>query len=244
MQPGFGSGVLSEPSVVPIERLELEFAPQPWPFAEQHRAEIDTRFADRQRSNPALWNGRVLVLHRHAITASVFHGAFLAVDYASFLTWQDLSFPETGVRNCFAQGALLGTDGAYLLGVMAPHTANPGRIYFPSGTPDPSDVVGDRVDLDGSVWREVTEETGLTAADLAADPGWCTVLSGPRIAHIRTLRAREPAAALRQRILGLLARERQPELCDIRIVRGPSDIDPMMPDFIHAFLAHAWTTRP
>ena len=57
------------------------------------------------------------------------------------------------------------------------------------------------------------------------------------------LRARAPAAALRQRILAHLAREAQPELADIRIVRGPADLDPMMPPFLTAFLTHVWS-RP
>ena len=49
-----------------------------------------------------------------------------------------------------------------------------------------------------------------------------------------------PAAVLRQRILGFLRAEAEPELADIRIVRGPADLDPMMPPFVRAFLAHVW----
>ena len=37
----------------------------------------------------------------------------------------------------------------------------------------------------------------------------------------KVLNAREPAEALRRRILGHLASQPQPELADIRIVRGP-----------------------
>ena len=53
---------------------------------------------------------------------------------------------------------------------------------------------------------------------------------------IKVLHARETATALRARILAHLAREREPELADIRIVRGPADFDPMMPPFVTAFL--------
>jgi 8-oxo-dGTP pyrophosphatase MutT (NUDIX family) len=227
-------------SIVPIERLELDHQPAPWPFAEQHRSEIDVWFADRQRKNPALWNGRVLMLARHEIAGSVFRGSFIPIDYASFLAWRDRGYPESGVRDSFAAGVLRAADGAFLLGLMSARTANAGRIYFPCGTPDLNDVIGSAVDLDRSVRREVAEETGLTPADYDADPGWLTVLQGPHIVHMKVMRLREPASALRERIVGFLARQRDPELSDIRIVRDPADLDPMMPSYVAAFLHHMW----
>jgi hypothetical protein len=226
--------------VLRIERLETTFEPRPWAFAEQRRAEIDAHFAARQQKTPAIWDGRVLMLRDYAIEGSTFRGSFIEVDYASFLAWHDWGRPEAGVKDCFAQGALRTADGAFLLGVMGPHTAYPGRIYFPAGTPDRNDIVGEKVDLEASVWREVREETSLTAADLAAERGWRTVLAGQRLAHIKVMQARESAEALRARILDVLSRQPQPELRDIRIVRGPGDFDPMMQDFVIAFLTETW----
>ncbi len=227
--------------VLRIERLETTLVAGAWPFAEQHRAAIETNFAARQQKTPALWNGRILMLRDHAIDGTTFRGSFIEVDYASFLTWHDWGRPDAGAKDCFAQGALRAADGAFLLGVMGPRTSQPGHIYFPSGTPDRNDVVGTAVDLEGSVWREMQEETGLTRADLAAESGWHTVLAGQRLAHIKIMQARETAEALRARILDNLSRQPEPELSDIRIVRGPGDLDPMMQDFIVAFLADAWS---
>jgi 8-oxo-dGTP pyrophosphatase MutT (NUDIX family) len=232
---------MTEITIMPIERLELAFASRPWPFASERRADIDAHFAELQRSNPALWNGRVLMLHQHAIRAAVFHGSYLETDFASLLAWRHWNFPDAAIKNCFAMGALQGADGAFLLGVMAAHTSNPGMIYFPAGLPDSSDIDGARVDLARNVMREVREETGLVEADFEAEPGWTTVLAGPRIAHIKRLRARETATDLRARILANLAQEPQPELADIRIARGPADFDPMMPSFVTAFLRHVWS---
>ena len=72
---------------------------------------------------------------------------------------------------------------------MGDHTANAGKIYFPSGTPDPNDIVGrDGVDLDASLAREIYEETGLGAADYEpAAPDWTCVLRGPRVALIKVM---------------------------------------------------------
>ena len=51
---------------------------------------------------------------------------------------------------------------------MGAHTATAGQIYFAAGTPDPDDIAGDAVDLERGVMRELTEETGLAAADVDA----------------------------------------------------------------------------
>jgi 8-oxo-dGTP pyrophosphatase MutT (NUDIX family) len=226
--------------VVRIDRAELRFAPRPWLFAQARRAEIDAHFAGLRRGKPDLWNGRVLLLHEHAITDAVLRGAYLETDFASFIAWRDWGWPDGSMRNCFGQAALQAADGAYLLGVMAGHTMNAGRIYFPSGTPDPTDVVGSAVDLAGSVLRELTEETGLTAADVDVEAGWHAVLAGARLAMLKTVRSPLPAVALRARIIDHLAAEPQAELADIRIARGPADLDPMMPEFIGDFLRHVW----
>jgi 8-oxo-dGTP pyrophosphatase MutT (NUDIX family) len=219
-----------------VERLDLAFAPRPWPFAEERRAEIDAFFAELQRQNPALWNGRVLLLYRQRVSGGVFEGDYLETDYASFLAWRRWGSPPAGVRDCFSAAAIVSSDGAVLLGEMGPHTANAGKIYFPCGTPDPSDIVDGKVDLAWSVERELKEETGLDIAAFAAEPGWTTVVDGPLIVQVRTLRSAQPADELRARMLAHLASEAQPELSDIRIVRGPADYAPAMPAFVMAWL--------
>jgi 8-oxo-dGTP pyrophosphatase MutT (NUDIX family) len=231
---------MSEPAVFAVDRLELTFEPKPWAFAVERRGEIDAFFQALRREKPALWNGRVLLLHRHVLDAGVLQGSYLETDYASFAAWCAWDRPPAGVYDCFGAAAIIAADGAALLGVMGPHTANAGRVYFPCGTPDPSDIIDGKVDLEFSVRRELKEETGTDAVGLEIEPGWTTVVDGPLIAHIKTLRSRESAEDLRTRMLAHLASEQQPELSDIRIVRGPADFDPAMPRFVMAFLRHHW----
>jgi 8-oxo-dGTP pyrophosphatase MutT (NUDIX family) len=173
----------------------------------------------------------------------VFSGRYLETDYASFAAWRAWGPSTAAVQNCFSAAAIRSADSAFLLGVMGSHTANAGRIYFPCGTPDPDDIVGDRVDLDLSLRRELKEETGLDVTEFTAEPGWTSVFDAPLIAHIKVLRSRDSAASLRSRILDYLARERQPELADIRIVRDPGDFDAAMPRFVTAFLARQFAMR-
>jgi 8-oxo-dGTP pyrophosphatase MutT (NUDIX family) len=230
-------------SVVHVERLQLSFAPKPWSFAEARRAEIEACFAAMRQQTPALWNGRVLLLQDYALENNVFRGSYLETDYASFAAWRHWSRPAAGIYDCFGAAAVMTADDACLLGVMGPNTANAGHIYFPCGTPDPVDIVDSSVDLDASMRRELKEETGLDITEFTAEPGWTTVCDLPQIAHIKVLHSDEGAEALRARMLTHLTHEQQPELADIRIVRGPDDFTPAMPRFVTAFLAQRFAVR-
>ncbi len=227
--------------VVALERLELRFEPQPWPWAEANRAFVERHFEEAREKRPALWNGRVLLLHRFAIEAGVFRGAYLATDFAAFLAWRDAGFPDPSVRNCFSAGALRAADGAFLLGRMARHTANAGKIYFPAGTPDPGDVGADgAVDLMGSMLRELAEETGLLASEVSPGPRWYAALAGARIGLMRPLRLREASDKLAARIRAFIAGEKEPELEDVVIVRKPADFVPEIPDFVRLYIESEW----
>jgi 8-oxo-dGTP pyrophosphatase MutT (NUDIX family) len=165
-----------------------------------------------------------------------FSADYFEADFASFLAWRDWGFPDNSVFNGFGMGALRGNDGAFVLGEMAGHTANAGRIYFPSGTPDLDDLRNGMVDIAGSVAREVEEETGLTAADYTAVDHWDCVVSGAAIAMMRILDVDMPGEALRKKIKANLATHISPELSAIHLVRGPADFTPAMPRFVTAFI--------
>ena len=227
----------SAPSVCHIDGLELAFVPKPWAFAKERRSEIEALFASMRKEKPALWNGRVLLMHHQRLEAGVLCGEYLETDYASFAAWRHWGWPSAGVRDCFGAGAVVARDGAFLLGVMGAQTFNAGLIYFPCGTPDPDDIVDGKIDLDLSVRRELKEETGLDVAEFEAEPGWTMVVDGPLIAQIKVLRSNEPSAVLRERVFAHLASERHPELADIRIARGPADFDRAMPRFVTEFLS-------
>ena len=222
--------------IIPVARLDLRFEAVAWPFAVERRDEIDAHFAKLRVEKPEMWNGRVLLMRRGEIKDGTLAGAYLETDFASFIAWRDWGFPDRSIRNCFPMAALRSSDGAFLLGVMGAHTANAGRIYFASGTPDPNDVAGDAVDLEASVMRELTEETGLTSADVTPEQGWTAVPHGQRIALMKIVEAQASADVLAKHIRAFLASQIQPELADIHIVRRMSDLRPTMPALVTAFL--------
>lgn len=227
---------MTPPVLHRVTALDLDVQPWTWPFAAARREEISAHFAARQREKPRLWNGRILLGRNPVFTAAGFRASYFETDFASFLAWRDWDFADKSIFNGFGMGALRGNDGAFVLGEMAPHTANAGRIYFPSGTPDLDDISGGTLDIPGSVVREVAEETGLTAADYRADADWHCVVSGASVAMIRILHVDASAEAVRRRIEANLARQREPELCAIHLVRDVGDLTAAMPRFVTAFI--------
>jgi hypothetical protein len=224
------------PVIHRVTTLDLSVQPWSWPFAEARRAEISAHFAAKQAEKPQLWNGRILLGRHPAFTGSGFRASYFEADFASFLAWRDWGFPDPDVFNGFGMGALRCADGAFVLGEMAQHTSNAGRIYFPSGTPDLDDISDGTVDIAGSVAREVEEETGLTSADYRAGAHWDCVVSGAAIAMIKVLNVDSSGEALRARIEATLGRQHQPELAAIHLVRGTSDLTTAMPRFVTAFI--------
>jgi 8-oxo-dGTP pyrophosphatase MutT (NUDIX family) len=227
---------MTPPEIHRVTTLDLKVRPFAWPFAAERRGEIDAHFAGKQREKPDLWNGRVLLGRNTHRTGERLAADYFETDFASFLAWRDWGFPDMSVFSGFGMGALRSSDGAFLLGEMGSHTSNAGRIYFPAGTPDPDDVRDGVLDIAGSVTREISEETGLSAADYTMDTHWTCVFAGPSIAMIRILRVDMPGEALRSRVEANLARETRPELCAVHLVRSRSDLAPVMPRFVSAFL--------
>jgi hypothetical protein len=228
--------------ITELDHAEIAVAPWRWQFAHARRDEIDRHFAARRREQPALWNGRVLLVNHYAIEQRALRGSSFETDYASFLAWRDWDCCDASVCNIFSAAALRAADGAYLVGRMAPSTSVAGQWLFPCGTPDPKDInAAGMLDLAGSAGRELHEETGLDIGTFEAAPGWTLVRDGGFIALMKHLVAGEDAETLRARIMLHLANELQPEFSDVRFLRGPADLDPAMPRFLTAYLMHAWS---
>ena len=162
-------------------------------------------------------------------------------DYASFIAWYNWNCPDPTVYSFFAVAALRAAGGGYLVGEMAPYTVGAGRLYFPGGTPDPSDI-DDRGAFDPlrHLSRELREETGIDIDELDAEPGWILMRDRCSVALIRRLKSRKNADDLRRQVIRHISGEQQPELSDMRIVRGPAQLDARMPTFVMAFLQEQW----
>jgi NUDIX domain len=237
--------ISTAPRIEEIATIEFRLVHEPWPFASERAQEVDAHWARLVSHNPRHYNGHVLLMRDINLVATAsgrrLDGRCFVAEYKAFLAWRDFGFPDASIYNVFAMAVLRSSDGAFLLGEMGQTTANAGQIYFPAGTPEPDDLVlGGRVDLEGSVRRELEEETGIGADDITFDQGWTVVFQGQRIACMKTVRSARSASELVARGAAFIASEKQPELARLIAVSGIGDLDETrMPDFIQTYLRHA-----
>lgn len=236
-----GNGVV-DGTIVALDRVEAKVETFDWGFARERADEIAAHWAAISAGKPAMFNGRVMLQHRAAIEDGVFHAGYFEADYAAFLAWRDFGLPPPGIRNGFAMAALRAADGAFLLGKMGDHTANPGKVYFAAGTPDREDARPDgTLDLAGSVTRELCEETGLTLDEIAVEERWTAVIVPGRVAFMRPVGVGRPAEEARALMLARIAQQDEPELSDIVIVRNLADCAAYdMPPFMMPYLTHIY----
>ena len=225
-----------------VRRVEARLVPFRWTWAEENRAAIAANWERRRAATPAIFNGRVLMVCGLDHEDDVLRASFFATDYADMLAHIDGGNPDPSVENGFAMGALRSGDGAFILGEMAAGTANAGRLYFPAGTPDMSDVGADgSVDLESSILRELAEETGLGSELVRMQPDWVLVRFERRVAVMRDLDLAVDATSALKAIRAHIAGEDDPELADVVALRDPGDIEEArMPSFLPLYLRWAF----
>ncbi len=192
-------GLPADGRVVPIRSLDLRVDPAPHPLESAHADVIAQHWMQEHAANPALYNGRLILQRQMRCDNGHVQAIGHEASFASFLWWRrqaDLS----GACHLFGYPVLLSQDGALIAVEMAPHTANPGQVYFAAGSLDPSDVVDGRCDLAGNMRREVLEETGLDLEMAEAEDGMYASYRPYKLTLLQIFRFPEPAAVLLARI--------------------------------------------
>jgi 8-oxo-dGTP pyrophosphatase MutT (NUDIX family) len=227
-------------TVYPILSFDLQLTADPWDFALAERARIDEYWATLVATNPGLWNGEVLMCNHATLAEGALEARFIRSDFASLVAWRDWGLQLSDALNCFGSAVVMSEDGALLYGRMAEHTLNAGRLYPPGGSLEPADVTAEgRVDVLGSIERELAEETGLDARD-AQKGGFLAIFDDQRrVAIAQILRFPLSSAHLARKAGDYLAREHKPELAGVEIVARRSQIDAAtMPGFAQELARH------
>jgi 8-oxo-dGTP pyrophosphatase MutT (NUDIX family) len=224
-----------------VGELDFVFEASRWAFAERQAASIAAHWARLRKAKPLLFNGRMLLLGRRAIETRfdgmlMLKGVYFETNYADFVAWEEFCFPGEPVE-VVSRWLRCAPPTGFLARRMAPHTFNAGQIYFPSGTPDPSDLFEGRVDLEASVRRELFEETGMEAGETTMATGWTLMFAPRRIACMKLMTLAIPAASAKERIDAYLASDPHAEFSRMHIVRSARDIDKSrVPAFVAEYL--------
>lgn len=225
-------------TVEPISSIDLRLDAFDWAFAAERRAEIDRHWDGLRTARPGLWNGEVILAREVHIEQGRLTGSCFRTDFASFVAWSDWSWPDREVLDCWGAALILSRDGALLYGRMADSTLNAGQVYPPSGGVDMQDVAaGGRIDIEGSLVRELAEETGLLARE--AKPGrlW-SARAGCQLCLGRELWFDADADVLARGIERFNASLEEPELDGVVVLRSRGDIGPGMPPYAAAIAEH------
>ncbi|MEH0069672.1 GNAT family N-acetyltransferase [Pannonibacter sp. Pt2-lr] len=214
-----------EPQFLPLTSIAMHMSrSQGWSFEAREAKAIAAHWQELTSANPNLWNGRKL----HTLQVKHDKGHLTArcaeVNYASFLAWRDWGAPDRAAYNLFGSAIVRSSDGALLYGIMGPKTANHGACYPPAGNLDLSDLRPDgSVDVEGSIARELLEETGLDI-NTARKGTLFALFDGQRICIGQELTFDAAAEELRTRMLAHAATDPEEELEDIVILRQAEDL--------------------
>lgn len=229
-----------ETRVVPIESAEVRVVPHDWIFARTFASEIDAHWQSRTVGQPNLFNGEIYLLRHWTLHGAAFVGEIFKTDFKNFLYWRECGAPDGSVFDFFAAAALYSREDCLIVGRMSVHTSSRGSIYPPCGSLDAVDIEGKRIDLERNIARETREETGLSLKRLEMGPP-VMIFDGPRIVYLRPFKFDRSASALQNRITEHIGRQAEPELAEIMVVKGVSDIDQSaMPPFVAAYIRYAF----
>ncbi|MCO5730228.1 NUDIX domain-containing protein [Rhizobium sp. SSA_523] len=210
--------------ILAVERVEMRLEPGPFAFSVREGAAIGENWARELAANPSLFNGDVLMQEEVALEEGVVRARAKMTDFATILWWRRQSPPSSG-RSLVASAVPISSDGAAIIIRMAAHTANAGKICFAAGSLDASDLRADgSVDVEGSMSRELFEETGLATAQAEADPVLYATALRRRHFVFRFFRFPWTASEICERVAAHMARELEPEIDEVRAVRSPDEV--------------------
>jgi hypothetical protein len=241
MDGGFLMWAIGETRVFLVADVNLRVVDGSWAFAARNRADIDLHWERRLRESPAFFNGIVHVLTQRSLSEEgVLSASFVRTDFKSFLYWRETGWRDDSVMDSFGSALILSAEGHALLGRQRAGNMNGGLCYPPCGFIDPGDIGPDGIiDLEGSVAREIAEETGLAAPAIRRSGGYVVTQVGPVLAMSALYRSPLADEALLAEAGRHIAGDAKSELTDFLLAKPGADTSEVpMPDYARALLRH------
>lgn len=204
----------------------LRLVSRGWGFAVDHAAAIDRHWSAAVRDNPKIFDGDVFVTERWRFESDTLYGDAVPTKFSAYLYWRDHGFDKGCTSETFATTVVVAADGGVLLARAAEGSLNEGFYVSPGGLVDQRDVHGDGfLDLAGAALRELAEETGLEGAGLSRQAGFLLADLPPYFGVASVFRAAASGPELLVQVADYLARQREPELVDPRLIYRSADMD-------------------
>lgn len=205
--------------ILPVERCLLVLDNSHHPFETRNLRAIEENWLREKDSQPALFDGKVVLLSRLTYGDGVLGGTCHLVRFATLMFWRRLG-STVEAQHIYAQAAPVTAEGALLAVRMGGHTANARKVYFASGTFEPEEFGGGNADVEGNMGREVAEETGLDLLSARPSGKLHLMWRETGVVLFRRYVFDKTAAELEAWVERFVAAEADPEIDGPVIIRG------------------------
>jgi 8-oxo-dGTP pyrophosphatase MutT (NUDIX family) len=149
-------------------QIRVRVLPEPIELPPALRRSITWHWERLKREGKTFENGTVFTIRDWYLDSDLLDVTLMRTRYDHFLytVHHQLNHPWS-CRVMYACALTETSDGYWVIGEMAEHTASPRRLQLPGGGIDESDLKGDQVDFLHSVVREVQEELGINLSEMA-----------------------------------------------------------------------------
>lgn len=215
--------------IVPVDEVDVSLDPAPHPFEVANRDLIESNWTAEKAANPAVFDGRVVLLSELAYADRRLVGRCHEIRFATFMLWRKTG-AVSNAEHAYAHAVLVSRDNALVAVRMGGHTVNAGRVYFAAGTFEPIDFPNGKVDLHVNMAREVMEETGIDLALLRRGRAFHALSMTQGTVIFRRYHHPEAADTIVGRIREFVAKEAEPEISAPVVIRNMRDLpDGLMP---------------
>ena len=211
--------MLEDGSVFTVDYVELTYSPDPYEYHKLYAEQGLAEWGDVIAQKPSMFNGNVLLeagLHRDGNTL---RGVSHSIPFSSFIHWIKNDGQEG--YHLFAMGLMISGDGFPILGRMADHTFNAGKVYGPAGSLDEDDIVNGRVDLHANIIREISEETGLEIETKSLSGPFDIFVFDRKIVAVKRIVFTQKSDVLCQTINDFIQSDKDAELSEVFAIREP-----------------------
>lgn len=210
-----------------VDACRLVRAGEVWSFARNNEGAIADHWQRRSAENPNFFDGRVHVIGTEPeVREGSFNARLIEVSFSSFLYWKDTGFGDAATYDGFGSALIRARGGEVVLARQSPSNLNAGLVYMPGGFIDCRDVGEDgTVDIDGSIARELREETGMSFEDFERRPGYLVTRQGRQFSIAVELLSGLAAGDLVARLSDNIARQRHAELAGFVVIGSAAELE-------------------